>query len=231
MEEFVNLIRYGKVEEMGDNKHVKVFGRLCNYPNKSVISTTMANADARKIQFIMDRETILANCVGKSTEEILKELGWAKSQIDNKKGKTEWIFQLLVFPEESLDEVYLSTWSNMRMLLIKNYPSLKSVVDRHWDEMTNKSFGDLEMMHDRPFSSENFTFSGLDHKIKNNGIDSITITDLRHFCYSDLGLKQLFTGDGFSYDYHGNKTNPEYVTSNKLREDIRDLKIIQLNTI
>lgn len=207
-------------------KNSSVFARICNFPSKDTPRKTIGNNEDRKVLFVMDSEAILKNILGISTEESLKKLGWELESIQEK--GNSWDFELLLFTKKCVEEkVYLATWENMKKVCIEQFTEIKDLIEKHWDKMSQIPFDDLEKEHGKSFK-EKFTLKEFKKLIQEKGEDYITHIHLRHWCFHDNGMKKLFSGDGYSYDYNGNRMMKEYVTINRPRDELKNLMVINL---
>ncbi|MCK4383457.1 MAG: hypothetical protein KAW66_09215 [Candidatus Lokiarchaeota archaeon] len=56
-----------------------------------------------------------------------------------------------------------------------------------------------------------------------------TLTDVRAFLYHTIHLRELFSGDGFTYEEEGNKGLKEYIAPNCRLEELGEYYLIDMN--
>lgn len=177
------------------------------------------NADLnRKLVFIIGEEglSVMKEMNG---YEMLMSIGYTSEHIEYLVMQ-ENNFKLLVFP--SL-QCHLATWDNILQLASEIYPEIAKDLQKHkqalktlpfeaFEEALGYKFCDIEKSgrtHPGYMTYERYYHS------------SRTLVDTRAFLYFTLSLRELFSGDGYTYDFEGNRGLNEYVILNR--------KIFELN--
>ena len=60
---------------------------------------------------------------------------------------------------------------------------------------------------------------------------SPSLVQVRQFLWDELGLKGLFSGDGFTYDDHGERGSEEFLACNKRLREIQGASVVQVSAV
>ena len=145
---------------------------------------------------------------------VLELLGFTKEHIAERVN-AGYKFKLAVFEEGS--EARLATWDNVTQLAGETYPDIRDTLEQYLDELKATPFEDIEQ-------AAGFSFATVCH----NGINDPRymtherflqspqdLVATRAFHYFTLHLRELYSGDGYTYDHEGNKGVLEYIVLNK----------------
>lgn len=176
------------------------FERLCFDPN-------------RRLTFLMGEDGFNV-LKGKTGYEMLKAIGYTHEFIEQivKKGNQ---FKIIVFSEEI--EVKLATWENFFLLASEAYPEFAADLLRHSEALQLLSFEDFEAAAGFSFDQvkiigeKDERFMTYERYLHSNR----DLLATRAFLYFTLSLKELYSGDGYTYDDQGNRGLQEYLVLNK----------------
>ncbi|CAF1356617.1 unnamed protein product [Rotaria sordida] len=207
-----------------------LYGRITRGINEDDFSRLSPDPNKR-LSWVFDHET-LCNLLGMSHLDMLTNLGhtveWIRYQLNaNKK------FKLIIFSASS-DEVKLATWDNIFELLIKSYPEIDSNMwFRYSKQLKEMTFQEIdpegiiiknyylgpdsdEYMHINRFLS-----------LKNHP----TLLQVRAFLHNQIGLNELFGGNGRTITHEGVLLDKEYLTNNRFINEFNQYAILDLNPI
>lgn len=156
----------------------------------------------------------LEELLGKSGYDALNLLGYTKDHIAERV-TAGYKFKLAVF-EEGRD-AHVADWDNMTALAAEIYPDIRNQLESHLDELKSTSFATIE-------EAAGFSFAEVDHigiadpRYMTHERYLMSPQDLvstRAFHYFTLHLRELYSGDGYTYDKNGKKGVLEYAIPNK----------------
>jgi len=183
----------------------------------------LSDDPSRKIVFLTDAGG-LASMLGKSGYQMLITVGHHPDHIAKQvaAGKT---YKIVVFPAS---EAQPATWEGLCRSTAEVYPDLKSDMQKYFDEFQTLSFKDWEQKFQTQMGTStqmkdvddpsSFNFMSYDKYVASPR----TALDLRRFFYHTLHIRELFRGDGYTYDENGRRGVKEYLMPNKAITDIKD---------
>lgn len=167
----------------------------------------------RKIVMLMGPDG-LEQLPGNSGYDALRLLGYTTEHIASRVN-AGYKFKLAVFQEGR--EARPATWDNVTALAGATYPDTQRALERHLDNLKTVPFTDIE-------NAAGFSFAEVDH----NGINDPRymtherfmqsrqdLIATRAFHYFTLHLRELYSGDGYTYDHNGKRGVMEYIILNK----------------
>ena len=175
--------------------------------------------------------------LGKSHLDLLISSGhsmdWVHHQL--KQGKK---FKLVVFSfdstEKNEEEVKLATWDNIFELMLCAYPEMDPTI---WDSYKN----DLKRLTydeiDPTGSNLKNYYLGKDseHYMNDERFLALkerpTLSQVRAFLHHQIGLNELFKGDGRTVQHDGIVTDDEYLTKNRRLDELPRCILLDLNPI
>lgn len=198
------------------------FERLSDDPNRKVVMLTDASG--------------LAKMFGKSDYQKLGVIGYNPDYTNQLlvKGTT---FKLVVFPETS---AILADWDGVFRVAQQVYPALAGAIRQHGSSLRGsgalqfvngrtKDFADIEAKCGRKFmdcdDSAHPHFMNYDAWEKSAQDDVC----LRALLYHTFYLRELFAGNGFTYNEVGKKGVNEYLMPNCPISDIPGHVVLDLN--
>jgi hypothetical protein len=206
---------YGRFEK-GTNDDD--FSRLSSDPNK-------------RLSWLFD-EQILRQLFGISHLDILLNVGhtldWIRFQLSLKK-----TFKLIVCSLSS-NEVKQTSWNNIFDLLTDTYPEIdQSIWQRYSHDLTHKTFDDIDpdesIIRDYWLGRTSDRYMDLNRFLALKGHE--TLRDVRAFLYHEIGLNELFQGDGYTVTQQGVITGREYFTRNRLLTNLNEYVVLDLNPL
>ena len=169
----------------------------------------------RKIVFLTDALG-LAKMLGKSGYEMLITVGHHPDHIKKQvaDGKS---YKIVVFPATSSSD---ATWDGLIKVTGEVYPDLVSDLRNHAPVFRSSAYTLFE-------STAGYKFHDVDDPTnpKFMSYDAYMASsrspwELRAFMYHVLHIKELFRGDGYTYDEKGKRGVREYLIANKNISDI-----------
>lgn len=170
----------------------------------------------------------LAQIDGKSGYESLEIIGYETDYIATKVNQGNK-FKLVTFPEGK--DALLATWDNVVEMVQRVYPSVANMVEDNLFELKTNKFDTIEAMAAFDFSevdkvgisdSRYMTYE----RFKRSSGDLI---HTRAFLYFTLHLRELFSGDGYTYDSSGNRGLKEYFIQNMPIANISGAKVYDID--
>jgi len=187
---------YGRLVKGNEDKH---FEKLCT-------------EDWKQLAWVFGPET-LSDFIQYDDDKLADKLGLLKEWIKGYLVKG-YKFRLLIFNSE-IDSV-LANWDNSFLLFEKYYPLIYPKLSR-WKETlmntpwsyfeVNAPFNWLEISRKGRSDPYHMTYDKLQHS-------EGTLLEVRAFLYFEIGMKELYRGDGWTYSVDGARGYPEYFTFN-----------------
>jgi hypothetical protein len=188
---------------------------------------TLTDDPQRDIIMLMGGDG-LEKILGKSGYEALVTIGYMLDYIEYKV-KSGFEFKLVVFNEGEIAK--LATWDNLARLVSEIYPLAKTKIYNRLEELKKTSFSEIERRAGRIFNTidkagpEDKNFITYEKFINSEG----TLIDVRAFLYHTVHLRELYSGDGFTYDEDGKKGLMEFIAPNCRLEELGDYYLIDMN--
>lgn len=139
------------------------------------------------------------------------------------------MFKLVVFPESMTAR--LATWDNVSAVVSHVYPSVASKIQAQIPSLKELSITEIEEVAGYVFSD-----------VFNNGITDPrymtkerleaaegTLVDVRAFLYCTVQLRDLFSGDGYTYTPDGERSLMEYITKNALLSQLQPHALLNVD--
>lgn len=191
---------------------------------------TLTDDPSRLVVMLMDSDG-LAKLFGKSGYQILIEIGYRGDYIKQKLDAGNQ-FKLVVFPQEA---AHPATWKGVTDVACSVYPELTSCFTKHGAGLQSGSlWGGKCFMHEFE-KLAGYKFCDADKKadprfmnIEAYRKSTKTAWELRAFLYHTLHLRELFSGDGFTYNEQGKRQLKEYLMLNKKIADIKDAAVLDI---
>ena len=167
-------------------------------------------------------------------------LGFGEDWLNEKipKGK---LFKFAIFPSVAADS-HLADWDGVESLVEKHFPEIWSKVLPHYPTIRSLSFAEIQAQADynmfktnlvgrsgRGFDTEGESDSpnyiSLQRLLKREG----TLIEVRQFLWDEIGLKDLYVGNGRTLNDAGEQGPYEYLAKNMRLEAIDGLAIIDID--
>ncbi len=202
-------------QAFSDGEEVSVEG-LCGRILRGVCETdftTLTNDPTRRIVMLMGPDG-LEMLPGKSGYDMLTTIGYTEHHIAQKLDEG-MRFRLAVFPESTIARP--ATWQNMLTLAGIVYPDIKAPLLSQADALQTTSFSSIQdeagydfatvdvagMSDERYMTYERYVAS------------SMGLVATRAFMYYSLHLRELYSGDGYTYTPSGDRGLQEYAIPNE----------------
>ncbi len=187
---------------------------------------TLTNDPQRKIVMLMGADG-LEKLLGKSGYEALITIGYMLDYIEYKV-KNGFQFKLVIFHEG--EKAKLATWDDVALMVSQIYPKAKSKIYHQLEKVKLTKFSEIERVANRKFNiidkigPEDKDFITYERLNNSEG----TLIDVRAFFYHTVHLRELFSGDGFTYDANGERGLREYVAPNCKLEELGEYNLIDM---
>ena len=188
---------------------------------------TLTDDPNRKLVMLMGADG-LESILGKNGYESLVEIGYEKDYIRHKVEVENNKFKVIVFKEGR--DAKLANWDNVIEIVSRVYPSIAKMLYMRKEELKNTSFAEIQ-------SKAGFNFSEVDKMGSSDSrfmtlerleLSSGMLSDVRAFLYFSVHLRELFSGDGYTYTFEGKKGLMEYIVPNMLISDLDSSVVIDL---
>lgn len=174
---------------------------------------SLTDDPTRRIVMLIDPEG-LSVLPGLSGYDVLLTLGYEPDYLKHKVDEGNK-FKLVVFGDGGLAK--LATWDNLIDMVKMQYPEESDTFEIHRETLKITSFNDIQKI-------AGFSFLDVE-KAGNSDRRYMTydrfresdksIASLRAFLYFTVHLRELYSGDGYTYDSQGNRGVMEYIVPNK----------------
>jgi hypothetical protein len=194
--------------------------------------------DKKRLVVMLTDSTGLSKFFGKTGYEMCVLVGHHPDHIKSKV-EAGYVYKLVVFPES---QGILATWDNVFKMAIGVYPDLTPYVQQHGNTLKSlvdpvtgqvspcdlirfengrtQAFANIEALAGRKFmdcdQSDHPLF--MTHEAWQKSQKGLV--DLRALLYHTLHLRELYSGDGHTYDANGRKGVKEYLMLNQPILDI-----------
>ena len=187
---------------------------------------TLTHDSTREIVMLMGSDG-LERILGKSGLESLVEIGYTQDHIHHliEQG---FMFKLVIF--NPIESCLLATWDNAANLAAKVYPKVKNKIYDKIEELKKVSFDVIEKESSMIWYDINkIGVSDPDFMTYKRFKQSEgTLIDVRAFFYFTLHFRELFAGDGYTYNQKGEKTLKEYICVNQKLKKFPDYRLIDI---
>ena len=166
--------------------------------------------------------------LGKTGYQALLSIGYMRDYIKYRIEKG-YKFKLVIFKEDT--KVKLATWDKMHELIAEIYPDIENKVFIKLSELKNTPFSDIEQEAGWKFNQvdksgiSNPKFMTYERFKDSEG----TLVDVRSFLYHTVHLRELFSGDGYTYNEAGERGLKEYIAPNRKIEELEEYRIIDIS--
>jgi hypothetical protein len=195
---------------------------------------TLTDTPQSRIVIMLTDSNGLSQFFGKSDYQKCITVGHAPHHIESKV-KAGYVYKLVVFPETS---ALLGTWDSVFNLCAEVYPDITNSIRQHSSEIVKlaKTGGNDPLV---PFEkAAGYLFKDVDDANHPKFMDidryrksSQGMLELRALLYHTLHLRELFRGDGFTYDESGRKGVKEYLMRNQPIATIPGHVLTPLNVV
>jgi hypothetical protein len=193
---------------------------------------TLTDTPQSRIVIMLTDSNGLSRFFGKTDYQKCVIVGHAPHHIETKV-KAGYVYKLVVFPETS---ALVGTWESVFNLTTQVYPDIASSVHQHSGEIRKMAVsGGIAPL--QPFEKDaGYLFKDVDDPAHPKFMDidryrqsAQSLVELRALLYHTLHLRELFRGDGYTYDEHGRMGVKEYLMRNCPIATIPGHVLINLN--
>lgn len=191
---------------------------------------TLTDDPQRKIVMLVGPDG-LSQFLGKSGYELLRLIGYTEAHIRRKVIDEGNQFKLAVLPQKS--GALLATWENTISMVAAEYPEVATLVRAVGPELKRRDFASIEReagyrfeevdkagsAHPRFMTTERLLASG-------GGVVAV-----RAFLYHRVHLKELYRGDGYTYDEQGARGLQEFIIPNLRLADIEGHRLLDVTVV
>ncbi len=188
---------------------------------------TLTDDPTRKLVMLMGPDG-LERIMDKTGYEALVTIGYEPNYIVRKVVDEGNQFKLVVFAEGG--EAKLATWDNVATVVASVYPRIAGNLYRNLDALKKMSFAQIEKQSGFCFAdvdkagAQDNRFMTYERFLASGG----DLVAARAFLYFSVHLRELFSGDGYTYDAQGNRGLMEYIVPNKPLNELGDHDVIDL---
>lgn len=183
--------------------------------------------DPTRLLILLTDPMGLASMVGRSAFDLLLAVGWdypyAVDKINN-----GYAMKLVVCKEGG--KARLATWESMLDLTGMVYPDVDQKLRRWLPQLKRSKFDDLEKAYGCDMSEVDGLGHGDPRYMTHDRykIAPDTLENARAFLYFTIHLRELYSGDGWTYDSLGNRGVMEYMALNCPISELDDAVVIDL---
>lgn len=202
-----------------------IYGRILRGKSSNDFET-LSDDPQRKIIMLMGADG-LEKLLGKSGYEALITIGYMLDYIEYKI-KSGFQFKLVIFHEGEIAK--LATWDDVALMVSQIYPQAKTKIYHQLQKLKLTTFSEIEGVANRKFNiidkkgPEDKNFMTYERFKNSKG----TLIDVRAFFYHTVHLRELFSGDGFTYDSNGERGLKEYIAPNCKLEELEEYNLINM---
>ena len=191
---------------------------------------TLTDDPTRKLVMLMGPDG-LEKIMSKSGYGALVDIGYEPNYIVRKVVDEGNQFKLVVFAEGG--EAKLATWDNVVDVVAGVYPEIADKLYRNLNSFKQMSFDEIEKQAGYSFAVVDKNGSSDDRFVTferfRDGSDDVVAA--RAFLYFTVHLRELFAGDGYTYDADGNRGLMEYIVPNKPLSALGDFEVIDMSVV
>lgn len=210
----MNLKEYARAVQGGDIA-VAVQG-LCGRiirGKKPEDFLTLTDDPLRELVLLMGPDGLASLC-GKSGYEMLVEIGYQPDYIVRKVRDEGCRFKLIVFPEGG--PAKLATWDNVIDVVADVYPDVARKLARHRETLKVTPFVAIATQAGFDFSAVDKAGPTDPRYMTHDRYRTApgTLANARAFLYFTIHLRELFSGDGYTYTADGRRGLQEFIVPN-----------------
>ncbi|MBD3351195.1 MAG: hypothetical protein GF364_06890 [Candidatus Lokiarchaeota archaeon] len=202
-------------------------GRILRGRKPEDFKTLTDEPERRKIIMLMAGDGLI-KMLGTTGFQALKTIGYEREYIEYKL-KDNYKFKLVVFAQSDL--IKPATWNNVAEIVTLVYPDVKSKIYDQLDNLKSKTF--KEIQDDVDISMKQTYRNGPNDPLfmtyDRFKSAEATLYNVRVFLYHTVELRDLFAGDGYTYDEEGNRGLMEYIAPNKPLDELGEHILIDLD--
>ena len=172
---------------------------------------TLTDDPKRKLVMLMGPDG-LRKILGLSGYKVLETIGYETDYIARKINEG-CKFKLIVFPEGTPK---IATWDNTIEVVSSVYPDIAADLKNHLPKLKTTPFQDIHRLSSIPWNEvdkhgETHPDYMTHDRFKNSNRE---LFDCRAFLYFTVHLRELFSGDGYTYTPQGERGLTEYIIPN-----------------
>jgi len=207
---FLECLRAGKKDIVVEN----VYGRVTKGKEPKHFEK-LATQDWKRLAWVMGPDS-LVDLIGMSPLQISEYCGmmpgWVKGYLDS-----GYEFKIVFFSPIKKDTTQRADWDGMLSLVEQTYPEVWDTKIKEWTEdLKTKEWSYFEEKADYNFLEVSQKGENDDRFVSAERLaeQESSLLNARAFLYFQIGAKELYAGDGFTYSTKGERGTPEYLTVN-----------------
>src|SRR3989339_118581 len=208
-----------------------IVGRLLRGKTLADFETLTDDPQRRKVVMLTDSEG-MEKLTGQTGYQICRTVGWDEDFTEDQIVRQGKQAKLVAFEEGG--EVVPATWDAVANVIRQAYPLVHSKFMRQLRELRRLRTQDFKRIED----ASGFNWAEVDkagsgdprymtYERYQNATD--TVWAARAFLYFTLYLKELYMGDGYTYDRGGNRGVKEYLVVNKPLRELGNYVLIDID--
>jgi hypothetical protein len=198
---------------------------------------TLTDCASDRTCFLMGSDGLLEFCRHgyQNVYQMLITIGFEEKYIKEKLDRN-FRFELLIMPERA--NIAHATWGGAFQILQDAFPDVYESAKHTLNEISTTAFYDLLNKYKVEYSPfevrangkedlRYITYERFCERFINSSV-TLNAADLRLFMYYNMGIRELYKGDGFTYTEKGEKGVTEYMMRNRKRTEVEHV-IIRLD--
>ncbi len=187
----------------------------------------LSDDPSRKIVMLLD-SCGLEELLGKTGYEQLITIGYTLDHIRRKVVDERNRFKLAVWPAGG--PAVPATWDHVVDTVVSVYPAVAALVEAQRAALKRTSWEQIEALAGYTFKDvdrlglEDVRFMTYERLQQSRG----TLVEVRAFLYHSVHLRELYHGDGYTYDAAGVRGVAEYLVPNMRLDDLQGLTLLDI---
>jgi len=189
---------------------------------------TLTDDPNRKLVMLMGDDGLM-KLLGKNGYDMLVEIGYEPNYIEHKVADGNQ-FKLVVFASGTSTGALLATWDNVVRVVGETYPDVAQKLSFHLHNFKTISFAEIEAISGFDWSDVDKLGAADPRYMTHDRFrqSSGSLVEARAFLYFTVHLRELFSGDGYTYTSAGVRGLSEYITANRPIQELGGAQLVEL---
>ncbi len=228
IEEYIRAFSAGCIAPgVAQNLRGRILHGRRDHPEDFLTLTDRPDERTRVMVFGQDG---LEALIGQDHYQMLLKVACYKDEYIERLVANGQIFKLVLFNAED-NPAPLAIWETVVQLVASDFPRVAEKLFAARAALQSTSFAALQ-------AQAKFNFEDADQRDNENFMTADRLREraglpweVRAFLYFILHLRELFSGDGFTYTKEGVRVVMEYMAPNKPLSELGDIGILDLNVV